>query len=99
MVADEQTLIELAPSLSLSAAESLLSEFNSKRGFDLTVDASKVERIGGVCVQIILSAVKTWRDEGRAFIIETPSDAFCQSVSGFGLNAEDFDQQEAFPCH
>jgi chemotaxis protein CheX len=52
-------VIELPDVLDLKAATPLTVEFLSMRGRPLDVDASRVERLGGQCLQVLLSAAKT----------------------------------------
>ena len=58
--------IELPEILDLGAAGPLAAEFLSHRGEALCVDASRVERMGGQCLQVLLSAANTWKVEAPA---------------------------------
>lgn len=48
-------------------AEQLLQEFLDHRGSDIEIDAAKVERFDTPCVEVLLSAARTWADAGHAF--------------------------------
>ena len=65
MVSD-QTLaaISLPPVLDLQAADPLRAELLSLRGRPLQVDASQVNRLGGLCLQVLMSARKLWAEGG-----------------------------------
>lgn len=67
--------ISLGKTLDLSAAKRLWSEFGEARGNALTLDGSAVERMGGLCLQVLLAARTAWQADGHAFDIAKPSDA------------------------
>jgi len=46
-----------------------------RRGRDLDLDASRVDRLGAQALQLILSALATWREDGFHLRILDPSDA------------------------
>jgi chemotaxis protein CheX len=54
------------------------------RGRPLEVDASQVSRMGGLCLQVLLSARATWIADDIHFSVEQPSDAFIEQMSAFG---------------
>lgn len=59
--------IQLPDTLDLSAAGELRSAIISHRGEDLTVDASEVQRLGGLCLQVLLAARQAWTLDGKDF--------------------------------
>ncbi|NBB66228.1 STAS domain-containing protein [Pseudomonas sp. ODNR1LW] len=85
-------VIVLAPVLDMNAAEPLKAEVLAKRGQAVTLDASNVERLGGLCLQVLLSAKKTWAADGAELKIEPQSEGFSEQWAAFGapdLNAQD----------
>ena len=56
-------VLTLSPVLDLTAAEPLKAELLAHRGRVLVVDASGVERLGGLCLQVLLSALSLWRQD------------------------------------
>ena len=48
--------------LDLRAAAPLADEFKARRGADINIDASNVERLGAQCAQVLLSAEKNLGD-------------------------------------
>lgn len=70
--------------LDLRAAASLKSELLARRGGPLTLDASGVERLGGLSLQVLLSALKTWAADGCALTIAPASEAFADQCRAFG---------------
>jgi chemotaxis protein CheX len=85
-----ETLI-LDPVLDLKAAAPLKAALLERRGRPLTLDASHVQRLGALCLQILLAAQNTWADEAlddhTTLAIHPRSDAFDESVRLFGANA------------
>ena len=70
--------------LDLRAAAPLAAELLSRRGKPLTIDAAAVERLGGQCLQVLLSARNTWLADGQAFRIQNASTAFTESLGALG---------------
>ncbi len=68
--------MKLAPVLDLSAAKPLWADILAARGQPLELDASEVQRLGGLCLQALLAARKQWREDGVDFSIANASDAF-----------------------
>ncbi|WP_459674041.1 STAS domain-containing protein [Acidisoma sp. 7E03] len=61
--------LSLPTVLDLKAASQLQQEFLAKRGGALQVDGSKVERIGGLCLQVILAAHAAWLADGQDLVL------------------------------
>ncbi|MDO9608898.1 MAG: STAS domain-containing protein [Brevundimonas sp.] len=84
--------IVLATVLDMNAAEPLKAELLARRGQPVTVDASNVERLGGLCLQVLLSARKTWAADGVDLIIAPQSQGFSEQWTAFGASeANDYD--------
>lgn len=66
----------LEPVLDLGAAERLHARLLELRGQPLDIDASQVERLGGLCLQVLVSARETWRADGHSAVIGQASAAF-----------------------
>jgi chemotaxis protein CheX len=79
--------MRLSSILDLRAAGPLKAEFTSVRGARLEVDASDVERLGGLCLQVIIAAAAAWREDGAEFRIVNPSPAFLESLKILGADA------------
>jgi chemotaxis protein CheX len=76
--------LTLSPVLDLRAAGALRSELLERRGQSMDVDASGVERMGGLCLQVLLSARRQWSDDGCAFTIRGPSEPFREAMRLLG---------------
>lgn len=72
--------MQLPQMLDLSAAAPLQQTLLAARGSPIVIDASQVERLGALCLQVLLAAKATWRADGHAFAIAAPSAAFLEGV-------------------
>jgi chemotaxis protein CheX len=68
--------LQLESILDLGAAERLHAQLTELRGRPLDIDASQVERLGGLGLQVLLSARNTWRVDGQPVVIGSASAAF-----------------------
>jgi len=81
----DAAVFTLPACLDLKAAAELHREFLARRGVDLAVDASEVSRLGGLCLQVLLAAVRAWRNDGRELAIVNPSETYCNALNLFGV--------------
>jgi chemotaxis protein CheX len=91
----EQAAITLAKTLDITAAAPLAAEFSRFRGSDLVVDASKVERVGAQCLQVLASAAATWPIDGVDLELSAPSPAFIEAIGAAGLELTQFEARNA----
>lgn len=83
---DESHLL-LPAILDLKAAAPLAAALLDRRGADIMVDAGEVQRLGGQCLQILLSAQIGWAEDARVMVIENASPEFCSAIDLFGARA------------
>lgn len=76
--------MRLPQNLDLGAAGPLWSDMCAARGQPIELDASSVERIGGLCLQVLVAAQAQWRADGIAFAVINPSAAFADGVRLMG---------------
>lgn len=76
--------MRLPQNLDLGAAKTLHSDFLQARGAPIEIDASEVERIGGVCLQVLIAAAAAWRRDGHEFRVVAPSQAFTEAIRLMG---------------
>jgi chemotaxis protein CheX len=81
---DERLVLRLPAVLDLKAAAPLAAAFLGRRGEDLRVDAGDVQRIGGQCLQILLSAHSAWVEDRRSMTIANATPQFCSAIELFG---------------
>jgi len=67
------------------AAASLFEVLSSMIGRDVVIDASHVENIGGLCLQILLAAVSTWKIRWRGSRIQQSVARFRRRSRLFGI--------------
>lgn len=72
--------------LDLNAASTLHSRLMELRGSDLVIDASPVERVGALCIQVLMSASRTWEEEERSLTFSQMSDALTKTMQLSGVN-------------
>lgn len=83
----EKTL-SLAAVLDLNEASALRGKLVSMRGSNLKIDASGVERMGTLCVQVLMAAAKTWDEDKLSFTFSKVSDAFQKTMQLIGVNVD-----------
>jgi chemotaxis protein CheX len=76
--------VVLLETLDMLAATPLAAELLTRRGQDLAVDASAVQRMGGQCLQVLLAARTTWAEDGHAFRVIGTSTAFSDASALLG---------------
>ena len=77
----------LAEALDVRAAGPLLEAVRARRGGDVELDASRVERLGGQCLQVLLAAKGAWAADGHGFQIINSSTAFKDGCALLGADA------------
>ena len=94
--APQAASLRLPLSLDLKAAPALAAELLAARGADLIIEAADVRRLGGQCLQVLLSARATWAADGADFHLAAPSDEFrdaCALMGAANLCASQMDQE------
>ena len=81
----DNTSITLDSVLDLPASGPLAVELQSRRGSELKIDASKVERIGAQCFQVLISAVASWSEDEQPLSVVEPSQEFSDAMSITGI--------------
>ncbi len=79
-------VVKLADVLDQGKAEGLRAEILAHRQKDVVVDASTVTRPGTLCLQVLLSAAKSWAADGRSFRITRASPAFTEAMGTLGIS-------------
>lgn len=72
--------------LDLNEATNLHGKLMNLRGSDLAIDASAVERAGALCIQVLMSAARTWEEEKLSFTFSKMSDALAKTMQLIGVN-------------
>jgi chemotaxis protein CheX len=80
--------------LDIQQAEPLRAELLARRGQPLVIDGSAVERLGGLCLQVLISAQQSWARDDQALSIDRVSEAFANQWNAFGASALPIEQGE-----
>ena len=87
-------VLTLPEVLDLKAASKLATDLISMRKQELVIAASQVRRVGGQCLQVLLSARSTWEFDGVPLHIADSSSAFAEGLEHLGISSENFVEQE-----
>lgn len=90
------TTVTLAERLDLPQAVPLADSLRRASG-DIDLDAGAVTHLGGLCLQVLLSARQTCHRQGRSLRLLAPSGALLRALADFGLDPDTFPQQEGTP--
>jgi chemotaxis protein CheX len=77
--------LELPPVLDLIAAPGLLEAFTGRRGQELLVDGTGVQRLGAQCLQVLLAARAAWAADGQTLLVENLSEDFSATLELMGV--------------
>ena len=83
-----QKSLSLAPVLDLNEATALHTQLMGLKGNPLTIDASAVERVGTLCVQVLMAGAQSWEADRQAFTFSKVSDAFAKTTQLIGVNID-----------
>ena len=83
-------VIELPENLDMPAAAPLTEALLKRVGGPLAIDASKVQRLGASCLQVLLAAARTWKAAGDALTLQDPSPRFLEDLNLLGLEPGTF---------
>lgn len=86
--------IRLTPVLNSAAAAGLAHDILAVRGRPVQVDAGEVTQLGGLCLQVLLSASKTWRSDDVAYVLAPVSQALRDQAALLGADLN-FDSEGA----
>ena len=85
-IESQPATLKLRPVLDLTAAAPLKAEFSAMRGKPICVDAADVDRVGALCLQVLMSAHSTWTSDGVAFSLGQTSSAFEEGLDTLGAS-------------
>ncbi|MEJ0052584.1 MAG: STAS domain-containing protein [Methylovirgula sp.] len=85
---DQAASLSLDPVLDIKAVSLLAENLLARRGSDIVINAGQVERFGAQSLQVLLSAVATWRADGHLLEFANPSETFIEGLRVFGVDAE-----------
>jgi len=80
--------VSLAPKLDTAATASLRDELLSHVDEDLVLDGSKVEQLGGMSLELLMSVGALWRQAGKSVKLEEPSPQLLDDLNRYGLTPD-----------
>lgn len=81
-------LLNLPVRLDSSGAPSLLDLLMARRGQPLILDASAVEVIGALSLEVMIAAGRQWEADGQTLAIANPSERYLASCAALGLRPD-----------
>ena len=87
-------ILTLPAHLDLPAAATLHEQLLGMRGEPIAIDASKVESLGGQCLQILLSAVVTWKADMTQLSFVKASTGFENGLRLLGMSVDALSERE-----
>lgn len=79
-------ILTLPGVLDLRAAAPLKAELQSHAAEPVELDAANVERVGGLCAQVLIAAAAAWRSADLSFHVLNASQAFRDDLARMGAN-------------
>jgi chemotaxis protein CheX len=83
-MSEPTTQIALAAVLDLTEARPLADALAALRGRPLQINAIGVDRLGALCLQVLIAARRSWAADGAAFAIVGISPAFAEQSARLG---------------
>jgi anti-anti-sigma regulatory factor len=83
---DVKDVLRLPVSLDLPAARPLAAALLERRGKPITIDASAVGQVGAQCVQVLLSAKRTWEADGVSLSIVNCAARMIEDLKLIGID-------------
>ena len=83
---DAEGVLRLPISLDLPAARPLAAALLERRGKPITIDASAVGQVGAQCVQVLLSAKRTWQADGVSLSIVNCAARMIEDLKLIGID-------------
>lgn len=84
MSVEQTATLALPARMDASTLPQTHAELLSRRGADLDLDASAVDRFGAQALQLVLSAFTTWAEDGFRLRVSDPSETVRASFDQLG---------------
>lgn len=82
------TQVALAPKLDTAASVELRKALIAAKDDDVVFDASAVEMVGAMCLELLMSAGVLWPKAGHSVSLENPSPQMTDDLGRFGLTPD-----------
>jgi chemotaxis protein CheX len=80
-------VLKLPENLDVAAARVVMDTLLGLRGGAVSVDAGDVRKASGLALEVLVSAVRQWREDGQIFRIGPVSESFRASWTGLSLES------------
>lgn len=80
--------VPLAAKLDTAASAELRASLQAVKDGNVILDASAVEMIGGMCLEILMTAGVIWKSAGHEITLQNPSQQMTEDLARFGLTAD-----------
>lgn len=87
-------VLKLPQTLDVAAVRAVREDLLVRRGKAVTIDASDLERIGGLGIELLISAKRQWQNDEQALQLVGLSDPVLAAFSDLGLDAVTLDVAE-----
>ena len=87
-------IVVLPPLLGFQAAPDLYETLLNRCDKPVVLDASEVTHLGAPSLQILISAVRMWRQESVAFGVTAPSAAFLEGLVRLGIGLDELTTED-----
>ena len=82
----DENVLALPASLDLPSARPLAAALLARRGKPIVIDASAVGQVGAQCVQVLLSAKRTWQADGVSLSIVNCAPRMIEDLRLIGID-------------
>jgi anti-anti-sigma regulatory factor len=79
------TVLQLKPSLDLTAIDELLKDLRKARNTAVVLEAGEVSRVSTIALQALLSAWVTWKSDGHDFHVASASSTLLDAANILGF--------------
>jgi len=79
------TVLQLKPSLDLTAIDELLKDLRKARNTAVVLEAGEVTRVSTIALQALLSAWVTWKSDGHDFHVGSASPTLLEAANLLGF--------------
>ena len=87
-------VLKLPQTLDVAAVRAVREDLLSRRGAAITIDASSVERIGALGIELLISAKRQWQQDDKPLQMVGMPDPVTAAFADLGLDAATLDVRD-----
>jgi anti-anti-sigma regulatory factor len=84
--AELDDVLKLPATMDVARARSLFDDLSQRRGTSLTIDASDVQKVSALAIEVLMSAQLQWRSDGIALNVSNVPESVLDTCTGLGLD-------------